>query len=711
MSDAQYPNSKKESKSVIGRLLYSNFAGKLSHLPPFSWVARWLAYRLTTRRVDTTSIRVPEMKTRGSELQGALDGIVRDVVEILGFAGALVATFDNGEVLPVKASYFDPTLLPPEKIRDWELQATKLVGRPVSITDPNIARVYIYNKDYQKNLGVQAAHFGQNIISNELFDLFTPVTPESTRELVRGIQKALGIVQVITVPFFIESAVLDGADNTSSQTNPATRNKGEFVGNLFAAKQGIITPEDITVLSTFAQYVASFILSERRRLQVEIIEKLILDIQKSLTSEEVVLNRIVQGVVEDLGYIGAMVATYNEAEDVLPMRAIYVDTNVTTLDQIKKWEKQASDLIGMPLSLTDPNIAKVFLHDPKYKDNLSVKAAQKEMPVNSPDLFNLFTPIAPDIVREFIKGVQDGIGAHQVIAVPFFLETSQTDGKVKKELLGNLFAVSRSYKIQPWEIDTLNAFGQQAAAGLRNVTLYQKVQNLYAETQLLYKKGEDRRKAAEIFGKMAFTATASVHALRNKMSVVKGTLQIIKSVDNDNLRISALNSVDEMVTIINNLHEPGKLQNDAPVDVTSCIRRAAERTFGLDTPWIKLKLTPKLFVKTIPETLTEAFKVLIKNANEAMSIESIPEENRLLEIESIRVDDNVRITFKDHGTGIAPEDLDRIFELRYTTKESGLGFGLFWTKDYIEGLGGSMSVESQLRNGTKFIIHLPLAKD
>ena len=46
--------------------------------------------------------------------------------------------------------------------------------------------------------------------------------------------------------------------------------------------------------------------------------------------------------------------------------------------------------------------------------------------------------------------------------------------------------------------------------------------------------------------------------------------------------------------------------------------------------------------------------------------------------------------------------------MRYTTKKSGLGFGLFWTKDYIEGLGGDISVQSVEGKGTRFTIHLPL---
>jgi signal transduction histidine kinase len=36
-----------------------------------------------------------------------------------------------------------------------------------------------------------------------------------------------------------------------------------------------------------------------------------------------------------------------------------------------------------------------------------------------------------------------------------------------------------------------------------------------------------------------------------------------------------------------------------------------------------------------------------------------------------------------------------------------MGFGLFWTKDYIEGLQGTIQVESEVGAGTTFIIQLP----
>ena len=58
---------------------------------------------------------------------------------------------------------------------------------------------------------------------------------------------------------------------------------------------------------------------------------------------------------------------------------------------------------------------------------------------------------------------------------------------------------------------------------------------------------------------------------------------------------------------------------------------------------------------------------------------------------------------------IEPENLEKIFEMRWTTKtESGLGFGLFWARDYIEGLGGHIDVQSEWLKGSTFRVLLPV---
>jgi signal transduction histidine kinase len=71
----------------------------------------------------------------------------------------------------------------------------------------------------------------------------------------------------------------------------------------------------------------------------------------------------------------------------------------------------------------------------------------------------------------------------------------------------------------------------------------------------------------------------------------------------------------------------------------------------------------------------------------------------------------VRIEIEDNGPGMDEETQKRVFEPFYTTKAVGAGTGLGLSVSYFiitENQGGSLSVESTLGQGTKFIIHLPL---
>ncbi|MEA3342395.1 MAG: ATP-binding protein, partial [Chloroflexota bacterium] len=110
-------------------------------------------------------------------------------------------------------------------------------------------------------------------------------------------------------------------------------------------------------------------------------------------------------------------------------------------------------------------------------------------------------------------------------------------------------------------------------------------------------------------------------------------------------------------------------------------------------------------VKTSPDMLTEAFRVLIKNSVEALQEKG---EGGELRIENrLSGSSVVEVSISDSGLGIRPEDISKVFELQWSTKEMGMGFGLFWTKEYIEGLGGNIKVKSVWREGTTFQVRLP----
>ena len=66
------------------------------------------------------------------------------------------------------------------------------------------------------------------------------------------------------------------------------------------------------------------------------------------------------------------------------------------------------------------------------------------------------------------------------------------------------------------------------------------------------------------------------------------------------------------------------------------------------------------------------------------------------------------ITFTDAGSGIAAEDLEKIFEPLFTTKARGTGLGLAACREIVSRHGGSLAVSSNPGEGTSFTVRIPI---
>jgi nitrogen fixation/metabolism regulation signal transduction histidine kinase len=66
------------------------------------------------------------------------------------------------------------------------------------------------------------------------------------------------------------------------------------------------------------------------------------------------------------------------------------------------------------------------------------------------------------------------------------------------------------------------------------------------------------------------------------------------------------------------------------------------------------------------------------------------------------------LTFADQGQGIAPDEIPKIFQPYFTTKEAGIGLGLAITERIIREHGGEIAVESKVGAGTTFTVILPM---
>jgi signal transduction histidine kinase len=99
--------------------------------------------------------------------------------------------------------------------------------------------------------------------------------------------------------------------------------------------------------------------------------------------------------------------------------------------------------------------------------------------------------------------------------------------------------------------------------------------------------------------------------------------------------------------------------------------------------------------------INRVFINLITNA-----VDSMPNGGSLT-IQSFSSDREVHVKFTDTGTGISPENIDKIMKPLFTTKTKGIGLGLVICKRFVEAHGGTIKVTSEKDKGTSFIISLP----
>jgi signal transduction histidine kinase len=580
----------------------------------------------------------------------------------------------------VRAYYADPGVATAAQIAQWEEMISRFSPYPIRLSDPNVARTYVYNPAYANNLSYQAAQSGQPVESRELYSLFTPIAPPASKPVADLIQRLIGVQAVIAVPFFLETMVNGTLER-------------EMVGNLFAAKRTPFSDEDRRILFALARQAAAAILSERRRVQIELVQELVYTIQTSLQNETALLNHIVQGIVRDLGYCLALLATYGN-DGVLQVRAVQLDPTISK----PAWQAALTHVQELRISYPAEGAA----------TSLLLEAIKSEQVQHSQRLADLFAPSLAAEQTAVLDDLQRNLGIQQVVVVPFSL-TPHSDDRLAGRVIGTLCAVTRSRKFSSGEIGLLQAFAQQAAAGLSNAQLY--------------RQAEDRRKAAQLLAKMAFGASTAIHALKNHIGAVRLPLQLINMAvrqpdvfppeKREELLLKlekgsdVFRHLDDAARILDYLHEPWRRNQDTATYVNTAILRAVQKITPERVEWVTLALAEGLPpIYTSPSMLSEALQVLINNGLEAIHLK---DGEKALEIAScLNAEGLIEVRVRDSGVGIKAEDLGQIFDMGWTTKPNGLGFGLFWTKDYIESMGGAIAVQSTWLEGSTFTLCLPV---
>lgn len=602
-----------------------------------------------------------------TNLQTTLKLMVGNLVDAIGCIGATLTTLEANNAQIVRAYSLN-----------LAAGLVTLLRKQFKLSPFANQMVLTFNDAQQyHHISLEALNLNEGkpepfVLSNQLQDLIGPIF---TDDIIVNIQQQAEIEQIIAVPVCLNE---------------------EVFGCIYAASQQNFTLQEINFLTAFSHQAANALQTERRLTEIQALERVFLALQRSIKDETQTLQIIVDAVVETLGYVGAIVATL-EPDNTLPVRAYRLDLQPQIVTML---EGQA----GMSLS---SNQAMVNLDAPEFSENLSIRAIKgangtPKKFITSAKLFDLFRPFVNEAISDQL---QELMGIKQVIAVPFYLED---------EVVGNIFVATRKPHFTDRETELLMIFGQQAAVGIRNARLYE--------------KAEERRQIAQMFGRMAFSATANIHALRNHIGSFQAFVRLIEltaSLPEEQrgevmeVSPSITDHLNRAADILDNLHKPWQQTPDTLVSINTCLNWATRKifpkaAFNADTTEIKAaqgltihrKFADNLpFIKTSPDMLTEVLRVITKNAVDAMADK--PEEGHLWLETRPRADTNIEVTIRDNGNGMEPEILGKIFEMGWSSKKGqGMGFGLFWAKDYIEGLGGTITVKSRLGEGTTFRIYL-----
>ncbi len=226
------------------------------------------------------------------------------------------------------------------------------------------------------------------------------------------------------------------------------------------------------------------------------------------------------------------------------------------------------------------------------------------------------------------------------------------------------------------------------------------------------KKMEDQMMHSEKLALLGRLTTGIVNEIGNPLTSVFSFVQMLKEKEKNEFKKESLETIDlytnKIADILKQLSGFSKipLAEFKPCKVNGLIEDALsllQYDKRVNDITIMRDLSSNIpMITTDGSQLSQVIVNLVLNAADAMS------DGGTLAIKSRKNGNDISLTFEDTGEGIPKENLARIFDPLYTTKEKGTGLGLAVSQNIIEKLNGHITVESELNKGSKFVITLPV---
>ena len=262
----------------------------------------------------------------------------------------------------------------------------------------------------------------------------------------------------------------------------------------------------------------------------------------------------------------------------------------------------------------------------------------------------------------------------------------------------------------------LQIFTDHASLVMSNARLYEELKNVLNQEQLL----RNRMLHMDRLASMGRMVSLIAHALNNPLQSLVNSLYLTQQDIPENspareylaIANSDVNRLSTLVSQLRQVYQPGRATQKQTItlqEILESVERLVDSQFKQNVvTWHQAEEPGDLLVYGIPSQLIRVLLNIAINSLEAMQPQGgdfyvawkISPERR-----------QVGISLRDTGRGIPPDDIEKLFDPYFTTKETGIGLGLTISYEIIKQHDGRIDIESTPGEGTTVTVWMPLAAD
>ena len=454
-----------------------------------------------------------------------------------------------------------------------------------------------------------------------------------------------GLVSMLSVPMCIKSRVVGVINCYTSYPHPFSKMEEEMLTTV--ATQAAICIDNSGLMET-------------------------LDIDE-------ILKLVLEGVTKNIGFDRARLYLVNEKKNILECRmAVGLDE-----DRIK----------GVVLSL-DKN------------ESVVARSIFEKKPFVIPEAQN--DPRVNPVMKEKFN-------LHSLVVIPLL---------VKDRALGAIAAdhAEAGRSITKQTLESVMTFAQQAGLAIHNAFMYQELKTFSQQMEeKIQRTTADLRKTeaqlirSEKLAALGQLAAGIAHEIRNPLTSINILIHSLRDKPSDEERRQEdLRVIEEEIRRINEIVDQFlRFAKPAPpllqqADVLSLF----EETLQLLKPQIeKHRISVEKEFPSLPPTVLdrEQMKQVILNLL-LNALQAMPGGGRL-RLSGQVLEDNrwIQLSIQDTGVGILPEDMNKLFDPFFSTKEGGVGLGLSIAHRILDQHRGKIQAESTPGRGTLFTLWLPIS--